>query len=247
MTIRNTLLGISLLVLFAGKSLAGGQSVSTTAGNWQATFSEPTNRYGHGVLGDTPEWGQLCLSGPAAEGCVTLPDNRVFEDLAPRLADVDLDGRLDAVVVEADNRLGASLVVYQLEPDGSLKRIANDPIGTRFRWLAPIGIADLDDDGRVEIAYVDRPHLAKVLRIFRFDNDQLTQVASKPGFSNHRIGDAFIVGGLRRCEGKPVELITADSSWSQVLASRFEGGKLTTRVVDLVLDVADFEGHLTCR
>ena len=42
---------------------------------------------------------------------------------------------------------------------GAGGRLAAIPfIGTRFRWLAPLGAADLDGDGRVEIAYAETPH-----------------------------------------------------------------------------------------
>lgn len=237
---------IGLLLALITSANASQQSVMTSSGSWQATFSDPTDRYGHAVLGNTPEWGRLCMVGPDAKACITLPNHRVFEDLAPRLADVNLDGRLDAVVVEADNREGASLVVYQLSADGIMQRAANAPIGTRFRWLAPIGIADLDADGFVEIAYVDRPHLAKIIRVFRFKNGQLSQVAAKPGFSNHRIGDAYIVGGLRVCAGQPIQMITADSSWSKVMATQFDGTRLLSRQVDLLLDDSDITDQLAC-
>ena len=39
-----------------------------------------------------------------------------------------------------------------------------------FTLLAPLGAADLDGDGKIELAYIDRPHLAKILRIWRFDD-----------------------------------------------------------------------------
>jgi hypothetical protein len=55
-----------------------------------------------------------------------------------------------------------------LTPWPDVRLLAATPhIGSANRWLAPIGAADLDGDGRVEIAYVDRPHLARTLRIWR--------------------------------------------------------------------------------
>ena len=222
------------------------QSVATEQGRWAASFSAPTDRYGHAVLGSTPEWGKLCLNHRDTEGCVTLPENRVFEDIAPRLSDVDGDGRLDAVVVESDAQVGASLVVYMLEPSGQLKRIANDPIGTRFRWLAPIGIADLDGDGHTEIAYIDRPHLTKTLRILRFVDSSLVEVATQTGLTNHRIGEAFITSGLRHCEGSPIEIITANASWSSIMASSFDGREVSTQFIAPFHSTADFETILEC-
>ena len=108
---------------------------------------------------------------------------------------------------------------------------ATPAIGQAFRWLAPLGAADLDGDGRVEIAYVDRPHLAKTLRIWRYDPTArtLNEVAQAPGVSNHRIGWAHIPGGLRNCGTGP-EMILADADWQSILALRLtKGGQITRR------------------
>ena len=45
-----------------------------------------------------------------------LPLNRVFEDLVPRLVDLDGDGRDEVVLVESDLLRGAALVVLGLRP-----------------------------------------------------------------------------------------------------------------------------------
>ena len=239
-------LSLLLCVVLSTHAVAQ-QSVTTEQGRWAASFSAPTDRYGHAVLGSTPEWGKLCLTHSEAEGCVTLPENRVFEDIAPRLSDVDGDGRLDAVVVESDAQAGASLAIYMLEPSGQLKRIANDPIGTRFRWLAPIGIADLDGDGHTEVAYIDRPHLAKTLRILRFVDSGFIEVATQTGLTNHRIGEAFITSGLRQCEGAPIEILTVDASWSSIMASSFDGPRVTTRSIGPFHGLKDMQTAMECQ
>ena len=46
-------------------------------------------------------------------------------------------------------------------------------IGTPRRWLAPVGVADLDGDGRAEIAYVETPHRDKVLML---ENGQISRI-----------------------------------------------------------------------
>ncbi len=196
-------------------------------GAYAAQFQAPTHRYGHAIMGDLPEWGRLCLTGPATHACVTLPKTAVFEDMAPRLADLDHDGIPEVVVVESTLTQGAALVVYRLDKT-NLTRIATPHIGMRNRWLAPAGIGDLDGDGRVEIAYVDRPHLAKALRIWRYENGALHHVTDQPGLTNHRIGDEGIAGGLRTCDGTP-EILTANADWSQIIATRLTGGRTQTR------------------
>jgi hypothetical protein len=200
------------LALIASLGLASPATAEITA----ASFNAPTTRYGHGVLGDAVEWGGLrfdLADGTALQ--LTLPETRVFEDLAPRLADVDGDGTPEVIVVETSLSLGARLSIY----DETGLVAATPYIGQRHRWLAPIGAADLDGDGTMEIAYIDRPHLAKTLRVWRFKNGALTEMATHPGLTNHSIGWDHIPGGIRSCGDGP-EMITANGDWTSVMATR---------------------------
>ncbi len=192
-----------------------------------------TAPYGHGVLGDTPEWETLtvrAVSGPAAERApIFIKPRRIFEDLAPRLIDLDGDGLDEIVTVQASFSQGARLAIFRLTDDGEIALVAATPfIGRSFRWLAPAGAADLDGDGYMELAYVDRPHLAKTLRVWRFKDDQLTEVATLAGVSNHRIGWPYIIGGIRTCGDRP-EVILADGGWSSLLAVSMRDGALRAR------------------
>ena len=104
---------------------------------------------------------------------------------------------------------------------------ANPYIGRANRWLAPIGAADLDGDGHIEIAYIDRPHLAKTLRVWRFVDGALADVTSLAGLTNHRIGEDFISSGIRDCGAGP-EMITADARWQNLQVTRLADERLTT-------------------
>lgn len=183
-----------------------------------AVYDAPTRRYPHGVLGDDVEYGALVIRTKGQEITIHLPQDRVFEDLAPRLADLDHDGVPEIVTIESQAQTGAQLAVYDL---AGQKIAATPHIGTRNRWLAPAGIGDLDGDGHVEIAYVDRPHLAKTLRIWRFTDGSLTEIATLPGLTNHRIGEDFISGGLRDCGDRP-ELILASADWRRIVSVRYD-------------------------
>ncbi|MCH2094080.1 MAG: VCBS repeat-containing protein [Rhodobacteraceae bacterium] len=192
-----------------------------------------TAPYGHGVLGDTPEWERLvvrALRGPAAgRPSVFTAPRQIFEDIAPRLIDLDFDGRDEIVTVQSSISEGARLAIFRLTDSGQLALISATPyIGRPFRWLAPAGAADLDNDGHIELAYVDRPHLAKTLRIWRFKNDALSEVARLAGVSNHKIGWPFIIGGIRTCGAKPT-IIVADGGWSKLLAVDLVDGTLEAR------------------
>ncbi|MFY0309692.1 VCBS repeat-containing protein [Leisingera sp. D0M16] len=249
------------LGLLGGLALVCGPTAAQTGpggiGHWppgladeiySSEFTGPTNRYAHGVLGDEIEWSGLSLrfsgrNGEARGFRTALPGDHVFEDLQPRLVDLTLDGRPNAVmVVETDVNLGAALALY-----GAEGKIAETPhIGQSHRWLAPIGAADLDGDGHVEIAYIDRPHLARILRIWRFRDGKLTEVASAPGLTNHRIGQDFITSGIRDC-GQGPELVTVSSDWRRIMASRLQDGEISTRDTGPFRPGTGVQDALACR
>ncbi|QJF52041.1 FG-GAP repeat domain-containing protein [Roseobacter ponti] len=215
--LRRALLALCLL---HGPAFAG---VTINA----ARYEGPTDRYAHAVLGDAVEYITLVLTlSDGTERRLSLPDDLVFEDTAPRLHDLNGDGAPEVVVVESSQTRGARLAVW-----GRDGRITATPfIGTRFRWLAPLGAADLDGDGTVEIAWIDRPHLAKTLRIWRYEQSALTEVASLAGYTNHRIGEHDIAGGIRMCGGFP-EMILATADWSELVALRFDGAGIAGRTL----------------
>ncbi|WP_343503656.1 VCBS repeat-containing protein [Alloyangia pacifica] len=190
-----------------------------------ARYAEPTTRYDHGVLGDAVEWGALRFDGPDGPVLLRLPQTRVFEDIAPRVVPLP-EGGWAALVVESDQSEGARLALYT--PRGLLAATAF--IGQAHRWLAPLGGADLDGDGALELAYVDRPHLAKTLRVVRYrpGDPQLRDVAARPGLTNHRIGWDHIAGGLRDCGSGP-EMVLADGDFSRLVAARLRAGRLVLR------------------
>jgi len=207
-----------------------------------ARYTDPTDRYPHGVLGDRLEWGALELTlSNGSQRRIVLPQDRVFEDLEPRLADVDLDGDLEVISIESHQLQGARLAIY----DASGLVAANPYIGTRFRWLAPVAIADLDEDGAIEIAYVDRPHLAKILRVWRFSDSRLFQVASLQGVTNHKIGEDFISGGLRDCGAGP-EMVVASRNWGSIVSVKLNAAELVARELGTFEGPQSFTTALAC-
>lgn len=207
-----------------------------------AQYADPTTRYAHGVLGDAIEHGTLVLTlGDGTSRSFTLPETSVFEDTDPRLFDVDIDGNPEVITVESDQSQGARLAIYD-----STGRISATPyIGTRNRWLAPLGAADLDGDGKIELAYIDRPHLAKTLRVWRFDAGQLIPLADLPDLTNHRIGERDIAGGIRLCGPVP-EMIVATADWSRLVAVTYSNGAFTTRDIGPHRNRDSFAAAMNC-
>lgn len=208
-----------------------------------ARYDAPTTRYDHSILGDAVEWGSLVMN--IANGqtvTITLPQTHVFEDVAPRIIDINADGVSEVMVVETAMTQGARLAIY----DGLGDLMAATPyIGQTHRWLAPIGAADLDGDGHVEVAYIDRPHLAKKLRVWRFIAGELVPVADLAGLTNHRIGEADIGGGMRIC-ASDIAMITASADWANVMATRLDKDMLTTSVVGPHTGRASLSAAMMC-
>lgn len=171
-----------------------------------ADYAGPTDRYAHGVLGDAIEWSELRIVTDRQTYRFSLPTDRVFEDLAPRLADIDNDGGPEVIVVEAQATCcGCQYVV--------LPRSC--------------------------------PYLAKTLRIWRFKDGELVEVAAGSGLTNHRIGEDFISGGLRDC-GQGPQMVTADANWSRVVATRLIDGQLQAVDLGAYVDRGSFATALAC-
>ena len=93
----------------------------------------------------------------------------------------------------------------------------------------PLGAADFDDDGRIEIAYVDRPHLARELVFVRLEGGRLREIARAPGFSAHRIGDTTITAAVRISSDDRAEVLLPDADWARILAVSLSEGRITAR------------------
>lgn len=161
-----------------------------------AWLGSPTTRYAHAALGSNVLAGSLhalvtTAAGSTREVVYRLPGNRVFEDLVPRLVDLDGDGQDEIMLVESDAAQGSALVVLSVPNAGQDWTVmARSPfIGTAFRWLNPVGVADFDGDGQRDIASVVTPHLGGILTLYHFRPPQLIPYAQRRDVSNHRYGE----------------------------------------------------------
>lgn len=152
-------------------------------------FTKPTRRYDHGVLGDAIE--AASLKAELSDGKTVefiLPPTSVFEDRTPRLADINGDGRDEIIAVRSYLDSGAAVTLIG-ERSGQLEIIAEAPsIGLPHRWLNPVGAADFDGDGKIEIAVVITPHIGGTLQLYEWRGNRLVPEHNARSFSNHAMG-----------------------------------------------------------
>ena len=155
----------------------------------RAWYEGPTRRYAHGILGDAVEAGTLIAeTRVGVRLALDLPQDQVFEDRYPRIADLDGDGREEVIAIRSSIHGGGGVAIYGVR-DGRLRELAAIPeIGTPNRWLNIAAIADLNGDGRREIVFVRTPHIGGTLRVFSYAGGEVRLLDEVYGFSNHAIG-----------------------------------------------------------
>jgi hypothetical protein len=166
-----------------GRSAIGSHDIA------RAWLAEPTDRYDHGVLGDKFEAGSLVIElRDGKRQVVRLNGDAVFEDLEPRLADLDGDGKDEIVVVKSYLKTGSALAVIA-ERKGKYDIVAETPpLGAPHRWLNPAGIADFNGDGKIDIALVRQPHAVGSLELWTWNGGALKKAAELGDTANHIAG-----------------------------------------------------------
>ncbi len=172
-----------------------GLAASASGDIRKAWFAGPTDIYRHGILGDRIEAAVLVAEDAGGDRYEIAASTEarldaVFEDLQPRLADLDGDGTTEIVAIRTFTDAGAAIAIYGLA-GGKLTLLAQTPpIGLPGRWRNPSAIADFDARPGLEIAEIVTPHIGGTLRLWHFDRDagKLEAIADAGGFSNHFIG-----------------------------------------------------------
>ncbi|NKC10936.1 MAG: VCBS repeat-containing protein [Gammaproteobacteria bacterium] len=220
--------------LYPAGPIPGGGIVSGDADIARAWLTAPTDRYPHGAFGDEFEAGALVAEDrDGARYIFRLDDASVFEDLTPRLADLDGDGYDEIWTMRSDFSEGARFKAYGVQDGALALRFATAPIGTGFRWLNPAGEAGFDGDGRREAAYVQTPHISAILTIVRAEERRLVPVARRPGYCNHAMGSTSLtlaaVAELNAETVNGADLILPLQNRRQFAVVSLTGGKLVQR------------------
>lgn len=206
-------------------------------------LGEPTRRYPHRALGSLVHAGSVFAQvrdGRHGWRIVerSLPLDRVYEDRVPRVLDIDQDGQDEILLIEADVRRGAALVVLGVDrtPDGPrlVERARGPFAGSPFRWMNPVGVADFDGDGRTDLANVVTPHIGGVLQLLHYRPPRLEPFASAMDVSNHRMGAleqdlAVIVAG----PGQTSTILVPDMTLRALHALRWEAPGRWKELADL--------------
>ena len=225
--------------------LPDGRITSTFEGELlvSAWLAAPTDRYAHAVLGDGIEAGALVCSvqpadDPASAVTIAEPlaDGSVYEDIGPRVADLDADGAAEVVTIRSDASGGASLAVHRAvvarSPDTTGLRCPliarTPPIGTANRWLNPAAIHDFDGDGVLDVALVETPHIGGELQLWSGASllaGGPVMLAARRGYSNHAIGSrALDLAEVVRIDGSDA-LVLPDATRRALVAVRYADGE----------------------
>ena len=204
----------------------------------------PTRRYPHGALGSPVHAGSVhALVRSRAGGWETielvLPLNRVYEDRVPRIVDLDQDGSEEIVLIEADALRGASLVVLGIDHTakgpGLVVRARGPFAGSTFRWLNPVGVADFDGDGQLDLASVVTPHIGGVLQLLHYRPPALVPFARAMDVSNHRMGALEQrLGVIVQQPGQRPTIVVPDMTRRALHALRWDAPGQWTELADLM-------------
>jgi hypothetical protein len=176
-------------------ALADGRVTMGTGDIARAWLAEPTDRYDHGILGDKLEAGAVVIvRRDGTQQTLKLKADAVFEDLEPRIVDLDGDGHDEIVLIKSSLTQGSSLAVIGLRKTRYEIVAETPPLGAPHRWLDVAGIADFTGagSGNKQIALVRQPHGIGELQLWSYGGGRLRQLAAIPDAANHIAGTRAI-------------------------------------------------------
>lgn len=154
-----------------------------------ALYTDPVTRYTHGILGDAIEAGRLVVIQDQQVFDWLLLETYVFEDIRPRLVDIDGDGQLEVVTIRTQVSNGAGIAVYKVNGNVLSEIAFVEAIGRSSRWLNIAMLDDWDNDQVVELAWIETPHIGGTLKVAKYQPGKIDPLDALGLYSNHAIGD----------------------------------------------------------
>jgi hypothetical protein len=208
-----------------------------------AQYVQPTTKYNHGILGDSIEGEKLVVIQQGFAYTHNLSDQYVFEDIQPRLFDVDNDGELEFITIRSHESKGAGIMIYKIRDNALTEYAWVEEIGLANRWLNIAAIHDLDNDGTVEIAWIQTPHIGGVLKVADIKAGRLKVDAQISGYSNHAIGQRNLCLSVMTKNNEDMVLYVPAQNRRQIAG--FQLVDKTFKQVELIKRTVDFSVPLS--
>lgn len=196
--------------------------ILTDGDNRFLILTGPTSQYGHGVLGDKTEARGFSIISATGKELSTMVSGGVVEGTSAIWSDLDGDSLREVLLTKSNASHGARLEAY--DEKGNL--VATGPaIGSGYRWLHQLAVANFGPLGQLEIALIRTPHIGGTVEFYKMEGNKLMITASKKGYSSHVLGsrnmDMALAGDLDS-DGQ-VELLVPTDSMDALAALRRVG------------------------
>ena len=207
-----------------------------------AQYAMPTEKYSHGILGDKIEAEQLVVAVDSVFYELTLPGEFVFEDISPRLYDVDGDTELEFITIRTNISQGAGIAIYKIIDEQLVEYAYVPEIGTSYRWLNIVAIDDLDNDEIVELVWIQTPHIGGILKAAKIKAGTLKVLAEKAQYSNHAIGERNLCLSILTEKFNQKVFYVPNQSRNKIVGFTFKNNEL--EVFEEITQVVDFSNTL---
>ena len=207
-----------------------------------AQYAMPTEKYRHGILGDKIEAEQLVVVVDSVFYELKLSGEYVFEDIRPRLYDVDGDNELEFITIRTNVSEGAGIAIYKIVDKQLVEYAKVTEIGTSNRWLNIVAINDLDNDGIVELVWIETPHIGGILKLAKIKAGRLQVLAEKAQYSNHAIGERNLCLSVLTEQLNQKVFYVPDQSKNKIIGFTFKNNKF--QIFDEITQVVDFSRPL---
>jgi hypothetical protein len=207
-----------------------------------AQYAMPTEKYSHGILGDKIEAEQLVVVVDSVFYEFNLSSEYVFEDIRPRLHDVDGDNELEFITIRTNVSKGAGIAIYKIVGEQLVEYAHLSEIGTTHRWLNIVAINDLDNDGVVELVWIETPHIGGILKVAKIQAGTLQVLDEIGQYSNHAIGERNLCLSVLTEQLNKKVFYVPNQSRDKIIGFTFENDEL--HVFEEIIQVVDFSKTL---